>query len=196
MPSLVSQYVPTSVLQAKHVDISQPVGVAAEEQVTEEQIASVPWSPLTDVQTQGQAVSNEPGSGISLRASVSPALSGASDRESYPVESVWPGNIYFEVDQHVLPRDAQTELARRATSFLSQGATSLVIEGHADERGTAAYNFVLGEKRALSVKHYLEDLGIQGSSVETISHGEIRPLCRDHNEACWSKNRRVHLEIR
>jgi trimeric autotransporter adhesin len=196
MSSLVSQYVPTSVLQAKQVDISQPDGVAAEIRVTEEQIASVPWSPVTDVQRQAQAVSNEPGSGKSLRASISPVVVAASGQESPPTTSVWPGNIYFDVDQHVLPRDAQTELARRAASFLSQGAKLLVIEGHADERGTAAYNFVLGEKRALSVKHYLEELGIPGSSVETISHGEIRPLCREHNEACWSKNRRAHLEIR
>jgi peptidoglycan-associated lipoprotein len=188
--------VPTSVLQAKRVDVRQADGVVAEERVAEEQIASVPWSPHTDVQTQGQTVSNEPGSGMSLRASVSPIVPAASERESLPTQSVWPGNIYFDVDQHVLPREAQTELARRAASFLSQGAKLLVIEGHADERGTAAYNFVLGEKRALSVKHFLEELGIPGSSVETVSHGEIRPLCREHNEGCWSKNRRVHLEMR
>jgi peptidoglycan-associated lipoprotein len=195
MVELVSQYVPASLLQAKRLDITHADSLAVEERIAEEQIASVPWSPDTDVQTQSQAVSAEPGGGMSRRASVSPVTSPAFDQESPAAIVTWPGSIYFDVDQHTLPREAQAELARRAASLLSQGAKSLVIEGHCDERGTDAYNFVLGEKRALSVKHYLEDLGIQGSSVETISYGENRPLCREHGEACWSKNRRAQLVI-
>ena len=169
----------------------------AEERITEEQIASVAWAPPTDASTEGQALSAKSRPSRTLSASLDTSAASNSEwaQATAPADTGWHGNIYFGFDQHTLPREAQAELNRFAASFLGLGATSLVIEGHCDERGTVAYNFVLGEKRAVSIKHYLEDVGIPGSSVETTSQGELRPLCREHNEACWSKNRRAELVI-
>jgi peptidoglycan-associated lipoprotein len=70
---------------------------------------------------------------------------------------------------------------------------NVLIEGHCDERGTQAYNLVLGEKRARSAKRYLEDLGIPGSQLQITSYGENRPVCNEQTESCYQRNRRAHF---
>jgi hypothetical protein len=67
------------------------------------------------------------------------------------------------------------------------------IEGHCDERGTVEYNLALGARRAKAVKDYLVTLGISGERLSTISYGEELPLCREQNESCYARNRRVHF---
>ena len=73
--------------------------------------------------------------------------------------------------------------------------TAIRIEGNTDPRGTNEYNMALGERRALSAKKYLVNLGISDSRLSTISFGEERPLDRGEGEAAWSKNRRAHFEF-
>jgi peptidoglycan-associated lipoprotein len=110
-------------------------------------------------------------------------------------DSAAPTDIYFDFDQYTIRSDARSVLESHAQWMRDQPGKSLVIEGHCDERGTLAYNLVLGEKRARSTKQYLEDLGIPGSRIHTTSYGEVRPFCKDHNEGCWSKNRRAHFLV-
>ena len=105
-------------------------------------------------------------------------------------------DIYFDFDQYSIRRDAQATLDVNASLLRTDSGTSVVVEGHCDERGTLAYNLVLGEKRAKAVKRYLEDLGIPGSRIKTTSYGEVRPFCKEHNDGCWSKNRRAHFVVR
>ena len=69
----------------------------------------------------------------------------------------------------------------------------LIIEGHADERGSAEYNLALGDKRASAAKDFLVQLGVAGDRIKTISYGKERPQCTEANEECWQKNRRAHL---
>ncbi len=76
-----------------------------------------------------------------------------------------------------------------------EAGKSFVIKGHCDERGTLAYNLVLGEKRARSAMRYLEDLGIPASRIQITSYGEARPFCKEHTEGCWQKNRRAHFVV-
>ena len=92
----------------------------------------------------------------------------------------------------MIRRDAQPVLEANAGWIKSHGK-SILIEGHCDERGTLAYNLVLGEKRARSAKRYLEDLGVSASRLKIISYGEVRPLCKDYEETCWRRNRRAHF---
>jgi len=66
----------------------------------------------------------------------------------------------------------------------------LMIEGHADERGTREYNLALSARRAQAVKDYLASLGVSGARLETISYGKERPVCVQSDEACWAQNRR------
>jgi peptidoglycan-associated lipoprotein len=69
----------------------------------------------------------------------------------------------------------------------------LTIQGNCDERGSEEYNMALGEKRADSAKAYLVGIGIPADQLHTISFGKDKPVCEDHNEACWQKNRHVHI---
>ena len=71
----------------------------------------------------------------------------------------------------------------------------MIVEGHADNRGTNEYNLALGEGRAQSAKTFLLDLGIDGSRLQTISYGEERPLDPRETEDAWAKNRRAHFVI-
>ncbi|MDP2701178.1 MAG: OmpA family protein, partial [Candidatus Rokubacteria bacterium] len=66
----------------------------------------------------------------------------------------------------------------------------VLIEGHADERGTNEYNLALGEKRAKAAMNYLVAQGVQASRITIISYGKERPVCTEKTEACWAKNRR------
>ena len=103
------------------------------------------------------------------------------------------GDVFFDFDQYTIRRDAQPVLEADATWIKSASGKSILIEGHCDERGTQAYNLVLGEKRASSTKRYLEDLGVPASRLKIISFGEIRPFCKERDEICYQKNRRAHF---
>ncbi|MFQ5585385.1 MAG: OmpA family protein, partial [Thermodesulfobacteriota bacterium] len=69
------------------------------------------------------------------------------------------------------------------------------IQGHCDERGSNEYNIALGERRANSVRNYLTTLGVSPSRISTVTFGEEQPVCGEHNEGCWWKNRRGETEI-
>ena len=97
--------------------------------------------------------------------------------------------IHFAFDKSdIRPPDAKIMDATAA--YLKANPNQLVlIEGHCDERGTSEYNLALGERRAKSAMNYLVANGIEAGRITTISYGKERPLCTEHNEACWSRNR-------
>lgn len=125
-----------------------------------------------------------------------PPASGGS-AETLPLKAMNEvsglGDIFFDFDQYTIRRDAQPVLEADAAWIKSASVKSVLIEGHCDERGTQAYNLVLGEKRARSTKRYLEDLGVSASRLKIVSFGEIRPFCKERDETCYQKNRRAHL---
>jgi peptidoglycan-associated lipoprotein len=112
------------------------------------------------------------------------------------VESLSLGDVFFDFDQHTVSRDAQSILSANAAWINSKPGKAVVIEGHCDERGTQAYNLVLGDKRARSTKRFLEDLGVPASRLKTTSYGELRPFCKERDESCYQQNRRAHFVIR
>jgi peptidoglycan-associated lipoprotein len=69
----------------------------------------------------------------------------------------------------------------------------LVIEGHADDRGSAEYNLALGDRRAHAVQEFLSSMGIPGPQLAVVSYGKERPVCTDESESCWQRNRRAHV---
>lgn len=105
-------------------------------------------------------------------------------------------DVYFDFDQYAIRGDARSALKRNADLLKSQPNQQLVIEGHCDERGTSAYNLVLGERRAQAAKRYLQDLGLALSQIQITSYGKERPFCTEHSEACWQSNRRTHFRQR
>lgn len=103
-------------------------------------------------------------------------------------------DVFFDYDKFTLRRDAESVLNLDARILKKQGGI-MTIAGHCDERGTAAYNLVLGEKRARSVKRYLEDLGVPTWRLRVISYGKEKPFCQGHNSDCWQSNRRAHFSM-
>ena len=104
-------------------------------------------------------------------------------------------DAFFDFDQSDLREDARSTLATDAQWLKKHPSVQVLIEGHCDERGTAAYNLALGDRRANAAKEYLVSLGIDASRIKTISYGKERPFCTESNETCWQKNRRAHLVI-
>ena len=104
-------------------------------------------------------------------------------------------DINFDFDSSIIRPDAREILKVNADFLLKNRISSIVIEGHCDERGTAEYNMALGQKRAQETKTYLINLGIKESIIRTISYGEERPLDPGNNEEAWAKNRRAHFDV-
>ena len=104
--------------------------------------------------------------------------------------------IYFDFDKYdIRPADAKV-LDANAAWLKTNDAQLVLIEGHCDERGTNEYNLALGERRAKSSMNYLVSQGVQASRITIISYGEERPVCAEHNEECWSKNRRSQFLVK
>mgnify|MGYP001139168486 CR=1 FL=1 len=104
-------------------------------------------------------------------------------------------DAFFDYDQSDLREDARSSLAANAEWLKRYPPVQILVEGHADERGTAAYNLALGDKRANALKEYLTSLGIDGSRMRTVSYGKERPFCTESSESCWQQNRRGHIVI-
>jgi peptidoglycan-associated lipoprotein len=104
-------------------------------------------------------------------------------------------DINFDFDSAIIRPDAREILKVNADFFLKNRISSIVIEGHCDDRGTAEYNMALGQKRAQETKTYLINLGVKESIINTISYGEERPLDPGNDEEAWAKNRRAHFVV-
>jgi peptidoglycan-associated lipoprotein len=101
-----------------------------------------------------------------------------------------PDTVYFDVDSATIKKTEDKKLEDVAAFLKGHQADALRVEGNCDERGTEKYNLSLGEKRALAVREYLANLGVDARQVVTISYGKAKPAVEGHNEAAWSKNRR------
>ena len=105
-------------------------------------------------------------------------------------------DIHFDFDKYdIRPGDAKI-LDANAGWMKANPKYLVLIEGHADERGTNEYNLALGERRAKATLSYLVSQGVQASRVTLISYGEERPQCTEKTEACWARNRRAHFLVK
>ncbi|HYH99876.1 OmpA family protein [Hyalangium sp.] len=110
-----------------------------------------------------------------------------------PKECNWEP-VGFGFNEATLTSESQSRLSELADCIKSTKVTGkITLEGHADERGTEEYNLQLSNRRAVSVKRYLSDLGIPARSLETVGYGETRPLNQASDEGAWSQNRRVEF---
>jgi peptidoglycan-associated lipoprotein len=106
-------------------------------------------------------------------------------------------DAYFDYDKHNLRPDAIKALEADSTELRDilkdYPDYKLTVEGHCDERGSAEYNMALGQERADAAKNYLVQVGIPSAQLGTVSYGKEKPACDEHDEACWQKNRRIHI---
>lgn len=99
--------------------------------------------------------------------------------------------IFFDTDSTSIRADAQGILARQAQWLNKYGSYAIVVEGHADERGTREYNLALGARRAAATRDYLVGRGVAANRVKTITYGKERPVAVCDDISCWSQNRRA-----
>ncbi len=127
----------------------------------------------------GKSIPSGPQSGVSL--------SKASTHDNLLED------VYFDFDRYTIRGDSKKALEDDGAILKANSTMKITIDGHCDERGPSEYNLALGQKRADSAKRYLKDLGIDQSRIATISFGNEKPFCTEHNEACWQKNRTDHF---
>ena len=103
--------------------------------------------------------------------------------------------IYFDFDKSFIRKDAEPIMRANAEWLKGNPSVKVRIEGNCDERGTKEYNQALGQRRAASAKKYLTDMGVSASRISLISYGKEKPVCGEHNETCWQKNRRDDFTV-
>lgn len=101
--------------------------------------------------------------------------------------------VYFDFDKSEIKPEFQQIMACHAKYLQDRPQAQMRLEGNTDERGSKEYNLGLGERRGNAVSSALQANGASASQVSVISYGKEKPVCREHNEGCWSKNRRVDI---
>lgn len=151
-------------------------------------LAACETAPDSSATSAGEGVSttNQPSSSSSTLSESSPEWFAVNVGD----------RVFFGFDKYDLSGEARRTLELQAAWLKKYPQYKVVVEGHADERGTREYNLALGERRANSVKDYLIALGIDPSRIETISYGKERPVALGHDEESWAKNRRSVSVIR
>ena len=112
-----------------------------------------------------------------------------SDTVEYLANGV-PDRAFFATNESILTTKSRDTLRKQAAWLRENSNVNVVIEGHADERGTREYNLALGERRANSAKDYLMTYGISSDRISVLSYGKERPVDSGSNPLAWSKNRR------
>jgi peptidoglycan-associated lipoprotein len=101
--------------------------------------------------------------------------------------------VYFDLDKSEIKPEFQAQIACHAEYLKQFPDARATLEGNTDERGSREYNLGLGERRGNAVQGALSAAGASSSQLNVTSYGEERPVCREHAESCWSKNRRVEI---
>lgn len=144
--------------------------------------------------------SSGPGSGTMLAKADS---SGSASRQLEEMRAEQAASaaaglrdVFFGYDSWTIAEEGRAALTRDAEWMKANPRALVKVEGHCDERGTAAYNLVLGEKRAKAVRNYLVELGVGADRLSVVSYGKERPFCNERAESCYQQNRRGHLVVK
>lgn len=160
----------------------------AQEQIQTDTVTSAELSPSADATVSGRS---EP-------AQTKTEYASAPKEERLSAVASEKGQlftVYFDFDNYSIRDNDAENLAKNARWLGLNQSVKVIVEGHADERGDEEYNLALGDKRAQSVKRYLNDLGISPERLDVISYGEERPAASGHDEDAWSKNRRAEFVL-
>jgi len=166
----------------KKVAAAKPTPPAPTASTSAPATAATPYTPSRSSDVSSAPRSNMPDA--ATRARIQDLLNRIQD-------------AYFDYDKHTLRPDAEANLKGDATTLSDiirqYPEFKLTVEGHCDERGSDEYNLALGDARAKQASQYLATLGLPGDQLRTASFGKEKPVCTEHDEACWQKNRRAHI---
>jgi peptidoglycan-associated lipoprotein len=141
-----------------------------------------PPGPATETTTQRETETSPPSTGGKYKI-------GDLDTDSCLRQRV----VYFDFDKTDIKSQFQAAISCHAAYLRQFAGARVTLEGNADERGTREYNLGLGERRGNSVSSALGSAGASASQLNVVSYGEERPVCKEHGEDCWQKNRRVEI---
>ncbi len=105
------------------------------------------------------------------------------------------GDVFFALDSIEITSDGRATLQKNSEFLKRWPSTKVMVEGHADSRGTNEYNLALGERRAAAVRDYMSSLGVAADRMSIVSKGEEQPACTQDTESCWQENRRGFFVI-
>jgi peptidoglycan-associated lipoprotein len=132
---------------------------------------------------------------VALAIGCSKKSSGLDDSAGADARSAFLNDhVYFDFDRYDIRSDQVPKLQAKA-AYLGVVSSNVEIQGHADERGSEAYNLALGDRRAKSARNYIVGIGVSSGRLSTISRGEEDPIDPGHNEAAWAKNRRAQFVL-
>jgi peptidoglycan-associated lipoprotein len=146
---------------------------------------------LTGCPPKKQVKKEEPKPEEQAKPVEEPSLRGKDYKEVPEIVTV-----YFDLDQATLRPDARDALDKNYAVLKEHADWEALVEGHCDERGTTEYNLGLGQRRAAAIRQYYMTLGLDGGRIATISYGKEQPVCTEHSEDCWAKNRRGVTKVR
>ena len=144
--------------------------------------------------TKGDPVDGSAGRGTGSEFDDAGAGAGDGSDMGYDASRSSIAPIYFDFDRSDIKPQFESILEAAAATLKSTGGSAL-IEGHTDERGSDEYNVALGERRAVSVRRYLYNLGVPVSQLSVVSYGEARPAVSGTGETAWSLNRRAEIKL-
>jgi len=178
-----------AVMTREQKPVSQtPAKAATEDQAARERA-------LRDQALRDQTLRDQAAKDAAAKDAADKAKRDAAAKAAAILKELQIPDVNFDFDKYNLKPEAQAILKAGAPAYLKYREYKLVVEGHADERGTVEYNLALGDKRAAEAAKYLVDLGIEKERIKTISYGKEMPLDKGHDEAAWAKNRRAHFVI-
>jgi peptidoglycan-associated lipoprotein len=122
-----------------------------------------------------------------------PVQAAAYDPLQDPNHALAKRSVFFDFDDFQVKEEFKPAIAAHADYLSKNRGRQIVIEGHADERGSSEYNLALGQKRAEAVRRSLELSGVSDKQIETVSFGEEKPRSQNNNEAAWAQNRRADI---
>jgi len=157
--------------------------------------ATAPTSPTSPVPAPrvGEAPVTRPAP--PAETPIRPASPVAPATSTTPAAAVPLQDIFFDFDKSNIRDDQRAALNGDMAWLKANPTAKVIIEGHADERGTNEYNLALGERRAKVTRDYLVAIGVGAERISTVSYGEERPFVLGHDESAWKWNRRGHFVL-
>jgi len=138
------------------------------------------------------SLEDEAGLGVDPNAAGGAGGAGSIEESSIEYFNVQVGDrVFFATDSSELDSVAIQTLTRQARWLNDYSSADIVLEGHADERGTRDYNLALGARRATAARNFLLSQGVPAERIRVVSYGKERPVALCSDESCWGQNRRA-----
>ena len=165
-------------------------GCAKEMETTEVTSVDAPGS------VSGDEVTGVSGTGDTVQFNIDDGTSGSGGTQSGTgdVDPLSVRTVYFGYDEAIINDEAQAIIRAHAEVLVENPDATVLISGHADERGTREYNLALGDQRAEAVSSYFQEFGVDVSRISVVSFGEESPAAMGSNESAWSLNRRAEFD--